>query len=759
MPLTATNPSQIASGFGTSVMDRINLYFRVRRYMKMLARRWFILVICAVVAVGYAVHHAFSLPNIYRAGSKISLPVRVIVPAGQRAEATVDINSYYETHMEIMQSSKVITRADEKMKATYRQYAGLDLKRDLRPSHGIGFFTLMVDSTDFDYARLYSIVWAKEFLNFMDERNHSAISDSINDTRKAEEGYKQKLDAARLRLQEFQRSNNIASVKETADAAQQRLDNLLDEHFRLQTLRQRLAAKTSQELLKGGGVEGLGKSSTPSKTDGQGNDKSGKTPPSMADLTDFNADAHYAELGLKLRNLEEDCKRYQVTLKPKHPFMASLLSDIEKIKLEIKFQEDIVEEKRLARIKSLQSDEDSYLPLIADAKQLVFSSRGVQNEWERLKSEENDAKSDLDNCRIQLRQLDASNIRDNRLILMDEGTLGDRNPVSPDRRRIILAGLFIGLGLGLAIIYLLDRLDDRLELAEDIEAELEQAVLGQLPLIKRRDEEGPLMITRMEEHSMFAESLRVVRSAVMLGVEGGKKQVQLVTSAVPGDGKTTFTTNFAITLAIAGHKVLLVDADLRRGNIHKCFGLEREGGLAEVLAGEVNWADVIKDTDVPTLKLLSMGRIPGNPGELLIGDITRQFLEEAKREFDYIVFDCPPLTAIDDTFALVGMADGILFVVRAGQTSMRFAKNAIIAIHQRGARLFGVVLNGITADNPYYYYNHYYHGYYRKGRSTTKMDAKSLPGVQMPKPKGRVNGEAAVPAAEAAEPQETSEPQ
>jgi tyrosine-protein kinase Etk/Wzc len=223
----------------------------------------------------------------------------------------------------------------------------------------------------------------------------------------------------------------------------------------------------------------------------------------------------------------------------------------------------------------------------------------------------------------------------------------------------------------------------------------------------------------------------------MLGIEGANKQVQVVTSAVPGDGKTTFTVNFAITLAIAGHRVLIVDADMRRGNIHSFFKMEREGGLAEILSGESHWTDVLRDTPVPSLKLIATGKMPNNPGELLMGPVTRQLIEEVRGQFEYIIFDCPPLTAIDDTFALINLSDGVLFVVRAGQTSMRFARNATAAVQQRGSRVYGVVLNGITTDNPYYYYNHYYHSYYKGKQPSGPLSSDARPGLKMAAPKER----------------------
>jgi Mrp family chromosome partitioning ATPase len=114
--------------------------------------------------------------------------------------------------------------------------------------------------------------------------------------------------------------------------------------------------------------------------------------------------------------------------------------------------------------------------------------------------------------------------------------------------------------------------------------------------------------------------------------------------------------------------------------------------------------EAIHETQVQNLWLMRAGERPSNPSELLLGAKTKQLIEELRGRFDYVVFDCPPLTAIDDTFSIAAYLDGLLFVVRAGRTSIRFARLAINTIRQRGAPLVGLVVNGVPIDNPYYYY-------------------------------------------------------
>ena len=406
--------------------------------------------------------------------------------------------------------------------------------------------------------------------------------------------------------------------------------------------------------------------------------------------------------------------------------MVSLNDDIQKIERDMKFQLEDIEAKRLATIESLKKDEDALKRTIEPKRREVQEKQAILHEYTKLADDEANIKQVLDGLRKALSALDMAPSNEEQIVIGEVG-YGNPAPVRPNRSQMILAGLALGLGVGLTIIYLLGRLDDRLELAEDIEAELEEPVLGQIPLVDMKDlKDDRLLITHMDEHNMFSESIRGVRSAVMLGGKPGKKQVLLITSAVPGDGKTTFTVNFAVTLAIAGHRVLLVDADLRRGNTHNYFKDPREPGFSDVLLGELHWSDVVHQTEVKTLQAIHSGKLPSNPGELLISPVTRQFIDEVRQSFDYIIFDCPPLTAIDDAFSLVGLADGLLFVVRSGQTSMRFAKTALTTVRQRGANILGIVLNGITADNPYYYYKNYYHSYYSKGQPRP-VAAENLP--------------------------------
>jgi capsular exopolysaccharide synthesis family protein len=211
---------------------------------------------------------------------------------------------------------------------------------------------------------------------------------------------------------------------------------------------------------------------------------------------------------------------------------------------------------------------------------------------------------------------------------------------------------------------------------------------------------------------------------VMFGDLGGPKQVLMATSSVPGDGKSTFTVNFAITLANAGNRVLLIDADLRRGSVAEAFELPQEPGLSEVLGGLENWTDVLNATKHRTLVAITSGKSVPNPGEMLLSKNMKRLVEEARRDFDYVIFDSPPVIGMDDAATLSAHCDGLIFVYRVGVTSMKLAKLAVNTLRQRGGRILGLILNGVSIHNPDYYYTAYYYSHYTYGPG---RPARALP--------------------------------
>ena len=194
---------------------------------------------------------------------------------------------------------------------------------------------------------------------------------------------------------------------------------------------------------------------------------------------------------------------------------------------------------------------------------------------------------------------------------------------------------------------------------------------------------------------------------------GTRPHTLLITSAVPNDGKSMTAANLAITLATGGTRVLLVDADLRKGSLHSRFDIKADaGGLSETLSQGADWHKAIKETSVPKLWLLPRGAITHRSSELFIGPVIGKFLQESIKEYDYVLIDTVPVMAADDVTSLAPRVDGVIFVIRAEFTSARVARASLDMLYQRKARVLGLVFNAVrpSAGNYYYYYR--YRDYY-----------------------------------------------
>ncbi len=695
-------------GYGTSLVDRINLYLHCRRYFKLIAERWLLLVICATAGLGLGFWLAYTKPDIFQARSVLSLPPRITMNSTKGARLDDDLQKFTETQLALMESGPVIQKVLAKLQEGRDNTNKLAKPELTKAAAGRGnTFILTVESTNFDYAQKFASAWADEFVAYKKQQKNGVISSAEAATQRQILQQQRELDQTRDELAEFKKKYNIASAKDAGYAAREQLQRFKDEDQNLLNMIKLLENATPKDIASGGiKLQEATPEKRPVKS-ARASAEDDETNPNR-----FEGGSEYSRFTIELGRLESRRGQLARTLKDKHPEMQRLDREIELMKKDISKALELVEQARVARIESLKRAEAGYPALINELRDKVFDSTQQENEYERLVKQEAAVKNQLDLLNQQERDVSQMNSDDDVFNVLDQG-VGETKPVRPNRPYMILAGLMIGTLIGGGVLFLLNRLDDRLESPEDFEEQLEEPILGQLPEVEKKHyKEGYLLLTRMKTHTMFAESLRGVRSALLLSPEGTSKRMLAVTSAVPGDGKTTFTTNFAVTLAHAGNRTLLIDADLRRGNIHGYFEQPLEQGLSEVLQGKLNFKDAIRETGIQNLSFMRAGERPANPSELLIAAGTKELIMQLRQEFDYVVFDCPPLTAIDDTFSIAAYLDGLFFVVRAGRTSIRFARMGLNTVRQRGAPILGLIVNGVPIDNPYYYYTTYYYASY-----------------------------------------------
>lgn len=219
------------------------------------------------------------------------------------------------------------------------------------------------------------------------------------------------------------------------------------------------------------------------------------------------------------------------------------------------------------------------------------------------------------------------------------------------------------------------------------------------------------LITHHHPKAPVSEAYRLLRTNLQFSGLNGKLRRILITSPGPGDGKSTTLANLAVTLAQAGHRVLIVDADCRKPVQHKVFGLPNQPGLTNLLVEGGDPAGAIRETQIPGLSLLPCGPVPPNPSELLGTARMGEVLGHLSESYDFVLLDSPPAVTVTDAAVLAPQVDGVVLVLRAGDTRHDMAREARAILEKSNAHLLGAVLNGVRPTGDDYYYYYYYYGH------------------------------------------------
>ena len=275
-------------------------------------------------------------------------------------------------------------------------------------------------------------------------------------------------------------------------------------------------------------------------------------------------------------------------------------------------------------------------------------------------------------------------------------------PAAPSKPNMMinlaLAALF-GLGFGVVAALVLEALDETIASPDDVEKKLGMAVLGVVPLLDKGQTTAAALA---DIRSGFSEAYYSLRTALQFSTQDGAPISMLVSSARPAEGKSTTAYAVALNLARVGKRVLLVDGDLRNPSMHRVVGVENERGMSNLLSGSSDLAGVVQRTRQENLFFIPCGPLPPNPAELWGSDRLRQFLAEARNNFDHVVLDGPPVLGFADAPLLAASVSGVLFVLESRGTRRGQARGALRRLKVGRARLLGAVLSKFNAKSTSY---------------------------------------------------------
>ncbi len=702
---------------------------KLKQYLHIVVRRIWVVAICFVAALLIGVLQVSKQEPLYNASSVILLTRGSQLPAQLSGVEHNTFGDFVDTQTRIIQSRAVLQRAREKMNMPDHEISRLFRRSIIWPIGKSSAISITVESLDPEFSAQFANNIAQAYIEFKEEERVALSQNTSINLMQQANRIREELRKAEEQLVVYKKEHSMVLTEREgniaagimADLARRTAAHRL-ERMVLELQRPLLSDASDEVVLTA--LSSRYVSMAPVFQPPAGAGVGGAVDPSAATLPvstpamgfiDFDtaAAAEWSALRRQKNILEHELRAARENLRDNHPTVRKLLQDIRIVDAAInrevqyateKFYAELealtLKETSLARVKSLWLDEAMDTELVMDRFEIL------RNDVDRLRRL-------LDAVFARIREIDiASGIIPDNVSIIEVAT-PRHNPITPRKiQSIFLAGL-LGIGLGLGIIFGLDFLDDSIRYPEEVGKTLGLRFIGIIPSANwSLSDIRTHLLSQVDPKSGLAEAYRNVRATLLLDDQTRKVRTILMTSALPREGKTTTSLNLAISMAQAGMRVLLVDADLRRGEIHKYFGLEGGRGLADVLSGQAKAESVIQRTGVPNLDMVATGPFPSNPAELMLRQEFRTFMDYAKRAYDKVIFDGPPVMAVSESGVLSSLMDSTIVVVWAGKTSRKVCQITVQSLQQRGARIDGCILNNLEFGRVGYYYYSTYYGYY-----------------------------------------------
>ncbi len=280
-------------------------------------------------------------------------------------------------------------------------------------------------------------------------------------------------------------------------------------------------------------------------------------------------------------------------------------------------------------------------------------------------------------------------------------------PVKPNKQQIVLVALLLALLLGALASVLLDRMDNTIKGSDDAELRLKLPVLAALPVMADQERAKMAQVFLTDAHSHFAEGIRTARTGVMLSNLDAERQTLLVTSTLPGEGKTTVSINLALAHA-QSKRTLLIDGDMRRSQVGRALGLAHASkGLTNLVAGTATVEECVQQVEGSRLMVMSVGDLPPNPLELLLSNRFKQVLAELGDHFEMIIIDSPPVELVSEALVLAPLVTSVTLVVKAMSTPAPLVRKSLTRLQRAGGRMLGVIVNQLDFAHSQKYYGEY----------------------------------------------------
>ncbi|MDR0994381.1 MAG: polysaccharide biosynthesis tyrosine autokinase [Verrucomicrobiota bacterium] len=690
----------------------------IRRYIYMIARRLWLLLICFFASIVIMLVMMMRQEPQFQAVAKLQLTRSVGLPANlQQRDMETIVGDYAQTQRTIILSTNVILKARNKLGLTAQEFDSKASSLTVQPGWQTAILSITVTSLDPVFCADYANAIAEAYVEYKREERSGSSQDTAQNLSNQAKDLAVRIEGMENDLLAFVRENSVVGIQERGNVAASLLARLSSQSAEFRTQRmlleaqQPLLAQASDEVVLATLEYGLASPATSAVVLQDGSSLT----EGVESLIDRGVvePPHWDTLKREKAILEAQLVSYRKKYKDAHPLIQETLRRLQENEDAIKVEIQFALKQYYSQLEALNIKERAAQRVEAEWEEQALEIDRKQKEYEGLQRNMDRAQRLYELILNRLQEVDISAGIQLESVRILERALVPGGPIQPRNLQSLFLAALIGLALGVGLIFMLEFMDDSIRAPEDVPRALQLNFLGLIPSAHwKQEREDAYWIGNVEASSGFAESYRNIRSALLLNPSGTPFKTITVVSSVPKEGKTTTCANLATSFAQSGYRVLAVDADFHRGGLHRLFGLQAGRGFAEILMETATLDQVLQPTKVPGLDLVGTGTFPVNPAELVLRPSMKAFLDQVAGIYDYVFIDAPPVLAVSEATVISSQTDVALMVVWSGRTSRKLVQNAIRQLLIRGTHLIGCVLNNLDVVQMGYYGASSYYPYY-----------------------------------------------
>ncbi|MEI8234862.1 MAG: P-loop NTPase [Verrucomicrobiota bacterium] len=661
-----------------------------RRYLQTLRKYWWVLALTVGLGFSVSFWKGIHLTPTYASTSRMILSGQFQIEGTARITESAD---FLGTQFNLICGDLVAERARNKLRTQHPEWIPVPVSVDISQTPRTSFLSLRANGVEPTYTQAFLDAVMQEYMALKKELRVEKSDTMTSAIRNQLILLEKETDADEQEILTFQGKNDSGFLQAQGNSAAEYLMQLERQLAGLKTELNLLNTLNLDQAIDHGQMTAL-QQQQQQQSAASVTGTSGRSMSTLDPTLNNNNSGPMMEYQRAKQNfllLKAQREELLKTMRPKNP-------NVTKVEEEISQAASLMENYRNQSVDYLRMRRESFEYQIQNLQAVIreWSTKAMDlslklAEYDRLRLKLEHDRKQYDQLIATLQSVDIyKNVEQESISILENAS--PAIPFKPSFIKILLGGFATGLLAGLAILFLIDKTDDRIGALIECQGHFrDYPVMGQIP---NDTMEGDLsLLVPYDPRRALLEAFRALRSSILFApVEGTRPKALMITSAAPGEGKTAIAANLAATLAFSGAKTLLIDCDMSGGRLHELFGAAPDKGFLNVLQQQIPWNEAVVQTNIDNLYLLPRGEALAYPAEHFFG----AFLKDIYQEFDYLIFDSASVMDNVDALSFAPIVDGALFVVRLGQTSAGQATRALAFLNARQVNILGLVCNDVT---------------------------------------------------------------